>query len=107
MCIKMINERERELLTAAGHPPIAGDLLEFSEDEVRQLSLTLAIRRLAIIICNDESAPKDVVAAARLIFQLNGKDVGGDPDDPEALRAGLAGIQSELIAAAGRSKASE
>ena len=99
--------RERLLLIAAGYPPIANDLLEFPADEVRTLSLSLAIRRLAIIICNDDSAPKDVVAAARLIFQLNGKDVGADPDDPEARMANIKGITEELMSAAARSKASE
>lgn len=97
--------RERLLLLAAGDLPIGKDLLAFDEEELLRIGLTLATRRLLVIICNHESAPKDIIPAARLIFQLNGKDVGADADDPEATKEGREKISSELVRAMQRSEA--
>jgi hypothetical protein len=99
--------RERVLLKAAAFLPIGNDFLEgFTQEETLQLGLSLAIRRLVVIICNTESAPKDIIPAARLIFQLNGKDVGEGGSDEGLTKSESARITSELLAAVERTKKS-
>lgn len=102
----MIDERERKLLNVAKDLPIGPDFLsEYTDDEeMLSLGLRIAIRRLLVIICNTESAPKDIIPAARLIFLLNGKDVGAGEDGEGLTRETRDRIASELKNAASRSQ---
>lgn len=96
--------RERVLLKAAAFLPIGNDFLEgFTQEETLQLGLTLAIRRLVVIVCNTDSAPKDIIPAARLIFQLNGKDVGEGVEEGLS-KSETARISSELQQALERTR---
>jgi hypothetical protein len=103
---RIVDELERQLLLAAGSTPIGKDLLEFPIEDLLSLGLALAARRLVIIVCDSQSAPKDIIPAARLIFQLNGKDVGGE-DDPALNKEQAARISSELVQAQRRSEAAQ
>jgi hypothetical protein len=99
-----VNERERVLFnTASAGPPISQDILEFPEEEILSLGLSLSVRRLVMIVCFSESSPRDIISAARLIFQLNGKNVG-DEDDPLTSKQELSRISSELLGALRRSE---
>lgn len=98
--------REVQLLKAAANLPIGLDFFDaFPEnEEMLALGLTLAIRRLLNIIANTETAPKDVIPAARLIFQLNGKDVGDGADDTGLSKADREAVSAELDRALSRTK---
>lgn len=67
--------------------------------EMVGLAVTIGVRKLIGIICNSETAPKDVIPAVRLLALLNGKAVG---DEDPATGPGSDGISSELLEAVRR-----
>ena len=74
-----MTDRERVLydLGCSGLPLGEQFFKEFPDSqEILPLALSLAVRRLVTILCNKDAADKDFLPAARLIFLLNGKDVG-------------------------------
>jgi hypothetical protein len=82
-----MSERERRLyeIGLTGLPIGQSFRDEFPDiQEVLRLALVLAVRRLVTIIASKDVADKDFLPAARLIFQLNGKDVGPGDEGPAA-----------------------
>jgi hypothetical protein len=102
-----VTERERLLyeIGCTGLPIGQRFFDEFADSqEILPLALSLAVRRLVTIICDSSIASKDVIPAARLIFQLNGKDVGPGEDGP--LAGNTERTANELLQALARTKSS-
>lgn len=102
-----MTERERKLYEVGltGLPLGQSFFDEFPDTtQVLPLALSIAVRRLVAIICDSDTAPKDLIPAARLIFQLNGKDVGPGEDAP--LAGSSERVLSELAQALERTKQS-
>jgi hypothetical protein len=104
----MSTERERKLyeIGSTGLPIGQSFFDEFPDtNEVLPLALSLAVRRLVTIVCDKDVADKDFIPAARLIFQLNGKDVGLG-DEGSSLAGSAERTAHELQQALERTKSS-
>ena len=94
-----IDERERKLLSTASALPIGNDFLEYSLEETLRYGLSLGVRRLVVIAVNSETAPKDVIAATRLLSQISGLNVGGDEEEGVLSKESRSRITEELLGA--------